>query len=166
MRDCVLAWCAGRAVAKGLCERHYRRMRRTGSIEKPSRQEISDADRFWARVRKGPGCWEWQGGSDRKGYGAFSVSSARIAAHRFAWELEHGPIPDGLHVLHTVCDNPRCVRASHLKLGTNAENQADRAAKGRSSKHGKWAWVAHREGKTIAEVSKLREAGEQWGDAR
>jgi hypothetical protein len=129
-------------------------MRRSGTVEKPSRQEISDADRFWARVRKTGGCFEWQGSFNRKGYGAFTVNRKSVGAHRFALILAFGAIPDGAHALHG-CDNPSCVRVGdgHLRLGTNAENQAERSAKGRSSKHGRWAQIAHQAGKTIAEVS-------------
>jgi hypothetical protein len=53
-----------------------------------------------------------------------------VRAHRFAWIEANGPVPAGLHVLHT-CDNPLCVRPSHLWLGTQAENLADMTAKGR-----------------------------------
>lgn len=90
--------------------------------------------RFWARVRKSNGCWEWTGHRHYKGYGVFKAPSSKLLkAHRFSWELERGPIPDGLCVLH-CCDNPPCVRPDHLWLGTNAENMADMVAKGRSQR--------------------------------
>ena len=54
-------------------------------------------------------------------------------AHRMAWELEHGPIPGDLWVLHR-CDNPPCVRLDHLFLGTHADNMADKVAKGRQAR--------------------------------
>jgi hypothetical protein len=51
-------------------------------------------------------------------------------AHRVAWEKVHGPIPQGMQVLHR-CDTPLCVNVEHLFLGTNADNQRDKASKGR-----------------------------------
>lgn len=86
------------------------------------------------------GCWEWKGRTDRYGYGLSWESSAltgvsrrgrRTGAHRVAWMLFRGPIPNGLWVLHR-CDNRRCVRPDHLFLGTVQDNNADRKAKGRA----------------------------------
>lgn len=62
-------------------------------------------------------------------------------AHRVAWDLTYGPIPDGMLVLHR-CDNPSCVRPDHLFLGTQTDNMLDRKAKGRGnhrrgSRHGR-----------------------------
>ena len=94
------------------------------------------ATRFWARVRKRKrGCWEWQGYRAPSGYGvlqARKIHDAPLLAHRVAWRLRRGPIPDGAHVLHR-CDNPRCVRLSHLFLGTQSDNNADRQSKGRTA---------------------------------
>ena len=66
------------------------------------------------------------------GYGMFYPTSKQAAAHRSSWELEHGPIPKGLCVLHT-CDVRLCVNPRHLWLGTRGDNNRDRAEKGRSS---------------------------------
>ncbi len=92
-------------------------------------------DRFWSRVKCGgvEECWEWQGARLPKGYGRLRLSNQRRTAyaHRTAWELLRGPIPEGLHVLHK-CDNPPCCNPSHLKLGTNTDNIADKVARGRT----------------------------------
>lgn len=76
------------------------------------------------------GCWEWKRATNSMGYGVLTVNYRTAYAHRLAWEMENGPIPDGALVLHR-CDNPRCVRPDHLFLGTHADNMADMTAKGR-----------------------------------
>ena len=76
------------------------------------------------------GCREWTGRCGPKGYGRIRVDGKLIAVHRVAWELTHGPIPDGIKVLHH-CDNPPCFGEACLFLGTDADNAADREAKGR-----------------------------------
>lgn len=93
--------------------------------------------RFWEKVQKGSGCWEWTGGKNRpNGYGLISESGQRkrfkVKAHRLSYMLNVGSIPRGMHVLHK-CDNPGCVRPDHLFLGTNDDNVRDREAKGRNS---------------------------------
>ncbi len=88
-------------------------------------------ERFWPKVdRSGDGCWEWQGFVNAGGYGRFRIGDHHHQAHRAAWMLLAGPIPDGLFVCHH-CDNPRCVRLSHLFLGSPLENMQDRDRKGR-----------------------------------
>jgi len=98
--------------------------------------------RFWAKVNKdgpippkqpelGP-CWVWTAGKVSQGYGAIAVTRRKQApAHRAAWLLTNGAIPEGLWVLHK-CDNPACVRPEHLFLGTSTDNARDRSAKGRN----------------------------------
>jgi hypothetical protein len=72
-------------------------------------------------------CWPWRGARHEKGYGRFGPRRV----HRSMYETFVGPIRDGLHVLHR-CDNPPCCNPAHLFLGTNADNVADRVAKGRT----------------------------------
>ena len=91
-------------------------------------------ERLCKRLQRTPrGCLEWQGATDKDGYGRIcrgSRDEGMEGTHRVAWVAAFGAIPDGKHVLHT-CDNPPCCEPTHLWLGTNADNNADMAAKGR-----------------------------------
>jgi hypothetical protein len=64
-------------------------------------------------------CIEWQGGlhSKKSGYGVFHIAHQNLLAHRYAWEIAHGPIPDGMCVCHT-CENKLCVNPDHMMLAT------------------------------------------------
>ncbi|AER50284.1 endonuclease [Mycobacterium phage Jeffabunny] len=79
------------------------------------------------------GCWIFQTGKKRPWHGLIKVAGRVLYAHRVAYELWVGEIPDGLCVCHE-CDVPKCCNPNHLFLGTRAENNTDRNAKGRSRK--------------------------------
>lgn len=87
-------------------------------------------DRFWSRVDKDGACWEWAGARHPQGYGVFSAGGRSLRAHRFAFQLANGPIPEGMFVLHS-CDNPPCVNPAHLRLGSHADNMRDMSARRR-----------------------------------
>jgi hypothetical protein len=86
---------------------------------------------FWSFVKKlGPNhCWEWTTSKFHDGYGNFR----NLRAHRIAYTLLNGPIPEGLHCLHK-CDNRKCCNPDHLFLGTNDDNMRDKCQKNRQSK--------------------------------
>lgn len=90
-----------------------------------------ERERFTEKVDVTFGCWFWTGASSEKGYGQFVAGSRadgtrrRMLAHRYAYEIENGPIGDGLEIDH-LCFTPSCVRPDHLRVVTRAENLAAR----------------------------------------
>lgn len=71
------------------------------------------------------GCQEMQTDIQKDGYGKFWYRGKKHPAHRVAWEILVGPIPEGLWVLHK-CDNRRCINIEHLYVGTAAQNVQDK----------------------------------------
>jgi HNH endonuclease len=105
-------------------------------------------DRFWSKVNKeGPlkphmedRCWIWIGAHNTphsgEPYGVLYLGGGNSRyqrfAHRIAYELQVGPIPPGKDILHR-CDTTLCVRGSHLRPGTHADNMADKVKRGRAA---------------------------------
>jgi hypothetical protein len=136
----------------GWCNKHYKRWRRHNdplvALRARRPRGMPPEEWFWTKVDKagpvpehrpelGP-CWVRAGARHSNGYIKLDFDGKYDYAHRLAWVLAHGPVPDGLHVLHH-CDTPPCVKAvadeygpEHLFVGTAAENSADMIAKGRS----------------------------------
>lgn len=82
-------------------------------------------ERFWRYVRAdGPeGCWLWTGATASCGYGKLNINRRSVRAHRIAYELLVGPIPEGHLVLHK-CNNPACCNPAHLTTGSHKDNTA------------------------------------------
>jgi len=137
--------------------------------------EVLDRDawarRYWEKVdvRGEDECWLWQAATNNVGYGLFRVNGILSTAHRLAWTLANGPIPESLCVLHH-CDNRACVNIGHLFLGTVADNQRDMVEKGRSTRgarHGMHKLTREK----VREIRRLyatgkhlqRELGERFG---
>ena len=132
-RKCNIAGCERVHEAKGLCSKHYQRHQSGGDPRTPSVKESPLENRFLANLGLPDpvtGCVEWNGSRTPKGYGQIKAGGISFATHRLAYERKHGPIPEGMQILHK-CDNPPCCRDEHLFLGTCADNMADKAAKGR-----------------------------------
>lgn len=89
------------------------------------------ADRLWGRAQRDPltGCLIYPSTTGR--HATIWITGRAVGAHRAAWELVNGPIPEALQVLHR-CDNPPCIETTHLFLGTQLDNIRDMHAKGRA----------------------------------
>lgn len=107
---------------------------------------------FWSlvtfNVAEAGGCWLW-GGMSENGYGRFKAAGRRYAAHRLSYSIAYGNCPADLVVRHT-CDNSLCVAPHHLVLGTDADNIADRDARGRTAVGSRGGGALLTEDKVIA----------------
>lgn len=101
-------------------------------------RDIIVAD-FWTRMQKPVGCWLFDGAKEINGYGyvknPLGDKPKYLTAHRLAWILKNGAVPEGKLVLHT-CDVRACCNPDHLFLGTHADNTVDKIHKGRQGTSG------------------------------
>jgi len=117
-------------------------------------------ERFWEKVEKTEGCWNWRGAITSAKYGCFRLNGKVRQAHHVAHELLVGPIPKrrGYHgkLMMHACDNRRCVRphAEHAQPSTQKQNMQDAARKGRLGKACRWS------DEQILEIRASYEAGE------
>lgn len=137
---CKISGCEQLVNGHGLCGKHYIRWRKHGDPLGGNRNHAEPSVRFWRRVeRSAPDvCWQWVGAKAKNGYGSFQPGgngSPGMGAHRYCYELHHGPISGGRSavVMHS-CDNRLCVNPAHLSLGTHKQNTADMIAKGRHAR--------------------------------
>lgn len=127
-------------------------------------------ERFWQKVVPDPDteCWEWCGCVMRNGYGQFRHEGRVQPAHRVAWDLLRGPIPDGLHVDH-LCRNRRCVNPAHLEPVTQAENNRRVAALRTHCKHGhpfdERNTYVYRDGRRKCRACRNADAARRWRQA-
>lgn len=98
----------------------------------PIKESAINNKEFWFHVDilDESKCWRWTGILLSDGYGCFRIDRYSYRAHRIAYTIKHGTIPEGKHILH-ACDNPPCVNPAHLFCGTNYDNVQDKMKKGR-----------------------------------
>lgn len=128
--------CEAPHVSRGMCRNHYNQFR--NSPEFQYLQPPSIEDRFWSKVDKSGECWDWIAGRNHFGYGTFSYRNGTqrtVKAHRFAWEVTHGPIPQGKLIDH-ICHNKGCVNPEHLRLASYKQNAENRQAAQVNNKSG------------------------------
>ena len=134
---CSVSGCERPAYGRGWCRQHYGNWRRNGHpVLRVRRSRFEAAPlsvEFWQLVDQTAGpdaCWPWTHTLSGSGYGRLQ-RDRHYAAHRVAYQLATGVDPGALYVLHR-CDNPPCCNPAHLFLGTNDDNMADMAQKGRA----------------------------------
>jgi len=123
-------------------------------------------NRFLAKVKKTESCWLWMGAKTPTGYGKIAIRHGLIIyAHRYSYEIDVGPIPKGMFVLHS-CDVPSCVFPKHLSVGTHQDNLKDASLKHRwqFGKIGTWEISPMKAKKpnwtlTKEEIAKVKELG-------
>lgn len=126
------------------------------------RVQLPVEERFWMKVNKSQGeerCWLWTAYKNESGYGQIRVGGKAYLAHRFAWQLINGEIPEGLHVLHNCPDgdNPACVNPKHMFLGTQIDNNLDMKLKGRARQGHVLGEQHHKAKLTADKVKHIRE---------
>jgi hypothetical protein len=126
-KNCIL--CGKTAIARSLCRNHYSGAYQKGTLDNFRLNTCEEA--FHQRYKKTESCWIWTGKRNTAGYGIFLLpGEIQVRAHRHAYEVFKGPIPDGMIIMHS-CDNPPCVNPDHLSVGTRADNNSDTAKKRR-----------------------------------
>jgi hypothetical protein len=136
---CTIDGCGRKHRANGLCGAHIERDRRgVTPLSAPVREDFSGDDsdlagrlRHYAPEGAPDQCWEWTR-STNKGYGVISIGGGKMrGVHIVAWEIANDRVLPRGHVVRHSCDNPPCTNPAHLLLGTHADNQADKAERGR-----------------------------------
>ncbi len=131
-RRCLAPGCEAFARTRGWCPKHYVRWRRSDQFEPVALP--TDMERWEAKVdRNGPvpkhrpdlgPCWLWTAAHCGNGYGLFRCDGTLQIAHKWAWEAEHGPVPDGKELDHFACDRRICCNPAHVRPVTHQENMA------------------------------------------
>lgn len=124
------------------------------------RKRLPLAERLWSKVQRGDSssCWLWTGAKTPGGYGIILLDHRPgniTTAHRAAYMVTNGAVPDGLIVMHS-CDTPLCCNPAHLSVGTQRQNLADMRARGRDGDHRVFGERHGRMRVTDAQVRQIR----------
>lgn len=134
--QCSVPDCERPSFGKGFCTMHYQRHKRGIAVGGAERL-IATTEQHNAALNDalsaGDACVIWPFGKDTFGYGCVTHNGKKDRTNRTQWERANGQtVPKGMVVRHT-CDNPSCINPNHLIIGTQAENIADQAARGRKA---------------------------------
>lgn len=135
--DCTFPDCGRKQHGKGFCSQHLRQQIRGQQLRPLVRQMhgASIQEKLAAYSEDKGGCRLWIGTLHEKGYGQLRWDGRTRRAHRVAYTLEHGPIPDGMQVNH-ICGNRACIKVSHLELVTSRQNSEYRTSQSKYNTSG------------------------------
>ena len=135
MKTCNIDGCGKPSRARGWCNMHWKRWQKHGDpLGAAYRGPEATFLAMTEPIVGDPGCIIWTGSTDMGGYGRLRVNGRKVSAHRWAWEREHGDIPEGMHLDH-VCWNRSCVNPEHLRLATRSQNNAYLSGARKGRKH-------------------------------
>ena len=126
-RTCSTDGCDRPYEARGWCVIHYARWNRRRrdplvGTRPAGGARLPLAQRLWSgALADGTGCWIWQRARNREGYGCIKSNGILLRAHRVAYEIVKGPIPEGLTIDH-LCRVRACINPDHLEPVTGREN--------------------------------------------
>lgn len=127
---CSVLTCENLAKSRGWCQKHYMRWYKHGNPGHTENYHYKDFEEsFEMNTIWQSECLIWIGAISGDGYGAISALGQFKYAHRYAWEREHGEIPEGMLVDHYICYKHECVNVKHLRLATHSENLQNRRGK-------------------------------------
>ena len=159
--SCTVDGCIKASQTAGMCRMHYLRQWRHGDPSfLATTKGLPISERLSKRSVETPsGCVEWTGPKhDEMGYARIRIGGRMVYVHRAAWEIENGPIPEGLVILHS-CDNPSCINVVHMSVGSQRDNVQDMLTKGRADRRGDRANPAKLTGSEVRELRDLAAQG-------
>lgn len=119
---CAVEDCTNKGnLTRGWCRKHYVRWQAYGDPTAGADYYSTPEESFENRRKKQGDCVVWTGNKNPDGYGRLWVHKSMVLAHRYAWEQENGPVPQGYEINH-ICWTPSCVKIDHLEIVTRSQN--------------------------------------------